>query len=298
VPGSRPAGVMTTGELQQRVFLHGQRLTGRAVVVGAEHVSFSAMLTLLHAGADVTALVTDQPRHQSFAAFRLGAQLRWRVPVWTRTAVAGIAGRDEVSAVMLRDERDGSVRSVPCELIVFTGDWVPDHELSRLAGAEINPGTRGPAVDTALSTSVPGMFAAGNLVHAAETADVAALSGRHAAARIAAYLAAPVVAEPARPTGTAGPAAGWQPGVPVTVAEPLLWISPNGVNPASPEPPRGQFVLRSRAFAGRTRLEVRQGERLLHAAHASLVPGRSIRLDGGWARHVDPAGGPVQVTAL
>ena len=160
VPGSRPAGVLTTGELQQRVFLHGQRLTGRAVVVGAEHVSFSAMLTLLHAGARVTALVTEQPRHQSFAAFQLAARLRWRVPVWTRTTVTGIAGRDEVSVVMLRDERDGSVRTVPCELVVFSGDWIPDHELARLAGADLDPGTRGPAVDTALSTSVPGMFAA------------------------------------------------------------------------------------------------------------------------------------------
>ena len=114
VPGSRPAGVLTTGELQQRVFLHGQRLTGRAVVVGAEHVSFSAMLTLQHAGARVTALVTEQPRHQSFAAFQLAASLRWRVPVWTRTTVSGIAGRDEVSVVIAagRARRLGSRRAV------------------------------------------------------------------------------------------------------------------------------------------------------------------------------------------
>jgi thioredoxin reductase len=296
VPGSRPAGVMTTGELQQRVVINGQRLAGRAVIVGAEHVSFSAMLTLLHAGATVTALVTEQPRHQSFAAFRLGAQLRWRVPVWTRTTVTGIAGRDEVSAVTLRDDRDGSVRTVPCELVVFTGDWIPDHELARLAGAECDVGTRGPAVDTALCTSVPGMFAAGNLVHPAETADVAALSGRHAAARLAAYLAGRW-----RPWGSAEPggdqvAGGYNP-VPVMVAGPLLWISPEGVNPASPEPPRGQFVLRSGAFGGRARLEVRQDGRLLHAGHARLVPGRSIRLAGRWAGQVDPAGGPVLVTA-
>ncbi len=294
VPGSRPAGVMTTGELQQRVYLHGQRLTGRAMVVGAEHVSFSAMLTLMHAGAQVTALVTDQPRHQSFAAFRLGAQLRWHVPVWAKTTITAIAGRDEVSAVMLRDERDGSVRSVPCELVIFTGDWIPDHELARLAGAELDPGTRGPAVDTALCTSVPGMFAAGNLIHAAETADVAALSGRYAAGSVAAYLAGRPSAGPA---GGAGQASGRRVPVPVMVAEPLLWISPNGVSPTSPEPPRGQFVLRSAAFASRARLEVRQNGRLLKAAHARLVPGRSIRLDGGWARRVDPAGGPVLVTA-
>ena len=45
VPGDRPPGVMTTGELQRRVYLAGQRLPGRALVVGAEHVSFSAMVT-------------------------------------------------------------------------------------------------------------------------------------------------------------------------------------------------------------------------------------------------------------
>lgn len=298
VPGGRPAGVMTTGELQQRVYLHGQRLTGRALIIGAEHVSFSAMLTLMHAGAEVTALVTDQPRHQSFAAFRLGAQLRWRVPVWTRTTVTWIAGRDEVSAVMLRDERHGCVRTVPCELVVFTGDWIPDHELARLAGAELDPGSLGPAVDTALSTSVPGMFAAGNLVHAAETADVAALSGRHAAAHVAGYLAARSSGVSAEQAAMAGQAGGQRVRVPVMVAEPLLWISPNGVSPVSPAPPAGQFVLRSGTFAGRARLEVRQDGRLLTSARARLVPGRSIRLDGRWTRHVDPAGGPVLVAAL
>src|SRR5439155_1084935 len=49
VPGSRPEGVMTTGTLQQLVELQGERVGTRAVVVGAEHVSFSAVLTLAHA---------------------------------------------------------------------------------------------------------------------------------------------------------------------------------------------------------------------------------------------------------
>ncbi len=59
VPGDRPAGVMTTGELQQRVYLGHERLAGQALVVGAEHVSFSAAVTLAHAGARVVALVTE-----------------------------------------------------------------------------------------------------------------------------------------------------------------------------------------------------------------------------------------------
>ncbi|MGZ4435907.1 MAG: FAD-dependent oxidoreductase, partial [Trebonia sp.] len=83
IPGDRPGGVMTTGELQQRVYLEHERLAGRALVVGAEHVSFSAAVTLAHAGARVVALVTEHERQQSYAAFRLGAALRWQVPVWT-----------------------------------------------------------------------------------------------------------------------------------------------------------------------------------------------------------------------
>ena len=188
IPGDRPAGVMTTGELQQRVYLGHERLAGRALVVGAEHVSFSAAATLAHAGARVVALVTEHERQQSYAAFRLGAALRWRVPVWTSTAVRRVAGRVRLAGVEVEDVQTGAARFVACEVVVFTGDWIPDHELARLAGLAMDPGTRGPAVDTRLETSAPGVFAAGNLVHAAETADVAALSGRHAARHIAAAL--------------------------------------------------------------------------------------------------------------
>jgi thioredoxin reductase len=253
VPGDRPAGVMTTGELQQRVYLHGERLPGRALVIGAEHVSFSAMVTLAHAGADVVALVTGLPRQQSYAAFALGALARWRVPVWTSTAVRRVEGRERVAAVELANVRTGAVRRVECDMLVFTGDWIPDHELARAAGIAIDPGTRGPAVDTGLETSARNVFAAGNLVHAAETADVAALGGIHAARHIAAALrsrdgtAAPPAGAPqqadALPQASAPPPADAppQPGglpaqrVPITVEPPLAWISPNAIRfPASP----------------------------------------------------------------
>ena len=99
----------------------------------------------------------------------------------------------------LADLATGGTRFVPCDLLVFTGDWIPDHELARAAGLDMDPGTRGPVVDTALATSVPGVFAAGNLVHAAETADVAALGGRHAARGIAAFLGSGAGGGPGRP---------------------------------------------------------------------------------------------------
>ncbi len=282
VPGDRPAGVMTTGELQQRVYLAGQRVAGRAVIIGAEHVSFSALLTLSHAGAQVTGLVTDQPRHQSFSLFRLAAALRWRTPVWTSTVVSRIIGMQNVSAIELRDQRTGGTRRVDCETIVFTGDWIPDHELARLAGARMDPGSRGPSVDTALRTSVTGMFAAGNLVHPAETADVAALAGRHAARGIAAAL-----------RGVGSPDN--RPGVPVFVSGPLAWIAPAMVGGDLVPPPLGRFLVRGTDFR-RSEIEVRQGDRLLATDRIRLVPGRNSGLTGAWVPRVDPAAGPVLVT--
>jgi thioredoxin reductase len=299
VPGDRPAGVMTTGELQQRVYLSGERLAGRALVVGAEHVSFSAALTLEHAGADVVALVTGYERQQSYAAFRFGAAVRWRVPVWTCSAVRRIAGRGRLEGVEVADVRTGAARFVPCEIVVFTGDWIPDHELARLAGLAMDPGTRGPAVDTTLATSAPGVFAAGNLVHAAETADIAALSGRHAARHIAAFLGGVA--------GAAGPGVAARPGaaaagarLPVLVEPPLRWISPNAIGSAAP-PPLGRFVLRSAVFRSGVfrrgvRLEVRQdGLLLARSRPVRLIPERPVHLGAAWLDRVDPAGGPVRV---
>jgi pyruvate/2-oxoglutarate dehydrogenase complex dihydrolipoamide dehydrogenase (E3) component len=272
---------MTTGELQQRVYLLGQRLPGRALVVGAEHVSFSAMVTLAHAGADVVALVTDQPRHQSYAAFALAAAARWHTPVWTSTAVRRVAGRDRLVGVELTDLRTRETRFVSCDTLVFTGDWIPDHELARLAGAQIDPGTRGPAVDTTFETSLPLVFAAGNLVHAAETADVAAVGGRHAARSIAAALRA------TRPLST--------PRVAIRVTAPLSWVSPNAVRILGPPPPRGRFLLRGEVFRRQARLQVRQGNRILHTARTRLIPGRPVHLGAGWMTRVEPAEGPVSI---
>jgi thioredoxin reductase len=332
VPGDRPTGVMTTGELQQRVYLHGERLPGRALVVGAEHVSFSAVVTLAHAGADVVALVTELPRQQSYAAFALAALARWRVPVWTSTALRRVDGRDRLTAVDVADVRTGAVRRVECDTLVFTGDWIPDHELARAAGIAIDPGTRGPAVDTSLETSARNVFAAGNLVHAAETADVAALDGVHAARHIAAALRC---REPAAAPGAPDHASGPPYRVPLAVEPPLAWISPNAIRfnasagagppcraPTSPPgtdppgapptsspdagaalspgavpvpPPRGRFLLRSHVFQHRATLEVHQGNRVLARQRARLIPGRPVHLDAAWLARVRPSGGLVLV---
>jgi hypothetical protein len=183
VPGDRPAGVFTTGSLQQFVGLHGQSVGHRAVVVGAEHVSFSAVLTLTHAGCKVVALTTPFAEHQTYRALALATTGRRRVPVRTGVDIAEIVGRQRVEAVVLTD---GS--RIECDTVVFTGEWVPDHELARAAGLPMLPTAKSPIVDAALHTERRGLFAIGNLVHPAETADVCAMDGRHVATTVLDWL--------------------------------------------------------------------------------------------------------------
>jgi hypothetical protein len=272
---------MTTSTLQQLVHLRGERVGQRAVIVGAEHVSFSAIATLAHAGASVAGLVTDLPRHQSLAAFRVGAAVRYRAPVWARTAVAAIHGSERVESVELTGLDSGTTRTVECDLVIFTADWIPDHELAVMAGCELDPGSLGPLVDQALRTTRPGVFAAGNLLHPAETADVCALDGRHVAPSVAAYL---------RGEGE------WPARVRMTTRDPLAWVAPNLLLAAGHDPPRDRFLIRSREFVRRARVRVRQdGRELWRGRVGRLVPGRSSHIPAKWAGQVDPAGGPVIV---
>lgn len=280
VPGTRPDGVFTTGLVQQ---LAQQRLPigTQALIVGAEHVSFSALLTLAHSDVRVVGMVTDLPRQQSFPFAGTAAALRYRIPLWTLSEVAAIHGRERVEEVEVRDLGSGATRAVACDTVVFTGDWVPDHELAVMAALELDPGTRGPRVDSGLRTNRPGLFAAGNVAQEAEPADVAALAGKHTASAVALWLHN----------------RDWPARVPVSCLAPLRSISPNALA-GSTRPVRGRFLLRSAAFLERPCVEIRQEGRLLWSGTVRrLVPGRSASLPWEWVGSVDPKSGAVVVSA-
>ncbi|MGW0880286.1 NAD(P)/FAD-dependent oxidoreductase [Streptomyces sp. NPDC002671] len=279
VPGTRTAGVYTTGELQQAVHLFGQRIGTQAVVVGAEDVSYAAADTIRAAGADVVALVTEHPRAQSSFTRVQSARLRDRVPLLTSTTVTELLGQGGLSGVRVR-RRDGRTAVLRCDTVVFTGDFVPDHELARRGGLTLDPGTRGPAVDGFLHTSRAGVFAAGNLLHAVERAGTAADEGARAARAVLEFLA-----------GAPWP----DPGVPLAVAAPLRWIAPNRIGPADRA---ARYTLRTAVPLNRPVLYVTQDGRLLHRERPSpgtALPNRPLLLSARWTDRADPKGGEVRV---
>ncbi|MFD2122286.1 NAD(P)/FAD-dependent oxidoreductase, partial [Streptomyces cirratus] len=269
VPGSRPAGVLTTGELQQSVHLYGQSVGRRAVVVGAEPVGRHAVRTLRLAGADVVAVVTERPR---------GTTVRG-IPLLTATTVSALRGRGRLSGVALH-HADGRSGVLVCDTVVFTGDWIPDHELARRGGITLDPGTRGPCVDASFRTSAPGVFAVGNALHGVESAATAAAEGAAAAASVLAHL-----------SGAAWPDAG----PPLVVRAPLVWVTPNRVTGLAEQP----LLLRSGEPLTGPVVTVGQDGRLLWRGRfpGRMSPSRSLRVPPGWTTLVDRGGGPVVVRA-
>ena len=281
LPGDRPAGVLTTGQLQQLVHLHHQAVGRHAIVVGAELVSWSAVLTLRAAGCRTVAMTTTHAKGETYAAFRWAGRGALRVPVRTRTEVLCVEGRERVEAVLLRDLDAGVTERVVCDTVVMTGDWIPDHELVRSGGVELDVATRGPAVDALLRTSAPGVFAIGNLVHPVDTADVAALDGTHVALAVRDWL-------------DRGSVRG---GVPLTVAGPLRWISPQYVDPQASAPARSRLLTWCDAFVKLPVVEVWQAGVVVarHRSRWPAGPGRVFRIPSSVLTGIDAHGGPVEL---
>ena len=279
VPGTRPAGVFTTGQLQQWVGLKKFPVGSRALVVGAEHISFSAVQTLRHAGVSCVAMVTDHPRHQSLWGASLLTRAVSQTPLLVGTELIEILGTHRVEGALLRNVASGSVEKIDVDTIVFTGDWVPDAELAYRSAIEISPLTRGPMVESDGRTSVDQIFAAGNLVQPAETAGIAARRGAEAAMHIARQIYQPIVAQRIV--------------VPLECDESLLWVTPQRLV-LNEELERLYF--RTRLFSSKKFLAVRQGNRVLgryRLRHTS--PNRGLSVPGAWSKDVERESGPVRI---
>ncbi|MFB7461579.1 NAD(P)/FAD-dependent oxidoreductase [Streptomyces sp. NPDC056188] len=282
IPGDRPHGVYTTGQLQNLVHLHHQPVGKRAVIVGGELVSWSAAVTLREAGCTPALMVSQYPKAESYAAFNAAGRTVLRVPVATRTRVTRVIGKGRCQAVEIEHLDTGRRRTVACDTVVFTGDWIPDHELARSAGITLDEGTLGPLTDTALRTSRPGVFAVGNLLHPVDTADVAALDGRHVARQVVHHL-----------NGEDRPAEG----VRLIADAPFRWVAPQILRPGDPAPARGRLLLWTDEFVRLPKVTVRQDGRTL--ARRTLAwpaaPGRVFRVPAGLLDGVSPTGGPVHI---
>lgn len=186
VAGSRPEGIFTTGSLQQSTYLHDLQIGKRAVIVGAEHVSFSAVMTLAHAAVKTALIITEKSRHETYWPLRWWIGLWYRVGISTNTRLVEILGQNRVTGV--RINRNGKEEIIDCDTVVFTADWIPDNELARRGEFAINAQTKSPVVTVDFETSRQMVFAVGNLILPIKAADQCAIEARKVARIIAQRL--------------------------------------------------------------------------------------------------------------
>jgi thioredoxin reductase len=283
IPGDRPDGVYTTGQLQNLVHLHHAKVGSRALIVGAELVSWSAVLTLREAGCATVAMLSRYSKAEAYTAFRVPGRALMSGPVLTRSRLVSIHGKDRVRSAVVEHLDTGERTTVDCDTVVFTGDWIPDHELARTGGLAMDAGTRGPVVDAALRTSAPGVFAAGNLLHPVDTADGAALDGRHVAAAVRRWL-----------RQRDAPATGLR----IRTDGPFRWVAPQLITPSAGVAARGDLLFWVDEYRRLPKLRAVQDGRVMGTARTPwpAAPGRVYRAPWSLVADADPNGGDVTVS--
>lgn len=281
IPGDRAAGIYTTGHLQNLVHLQHEKVGTRAVIVGAELVSWSAALTLRDVGCRTVLLTTEYPKPDSYVAFSVFGKAIFHTDVATRTKLVRINGRPNVSSVELEHIDTGVRTTVACDTVILTGDWIPENELARSADITLDPASRAPIVDQDLRTNIPGVFAAGNMLHPVDTADIAALDGAAVAKAVLRYL------DGDRPASA---------GYAISVQKPLRWVVPARIV-GSATPPRGRLLLWTDAFKLFPKVSVRQNGRVVARKRLlwPAAPGRVFRVPSIILRDVDGTAGDISI---
>ena len=261
IGGDRPWGVLSTGALQQFIYLTKIRPFRRAVVIGSELVSFSALLTLRHAQIKAVAMVEESPRIIARRPADWIARHLLRTPVLTSARLIAIHGLDKVEAVEI--EQFGRRELVECDGVVLTGRFRPETAVLAAGHIALDPGTGGPAIDQHWRSSDPRVFVAGNLLHPVETAGIAWAEGHAAADAIAAQLAGRLPAH--------------EPFLAITAKSPLRYVYPQRL--ALPFERLSPLMLKARADRiARGRLRILAEGRELWSRRRRILPERRIEL--------------------
>ena len=194
LPGTRPAGVYTAGTAQRFVNIEGYMPGERFVILGSGDIGMIMARRLTFEGAKVERVLEIMPFLTGLTRNYVQCLLDFDIPLQLRHTVSRILGHSRVEAVeAIQVDEDwqpipGSEEIIPCDTLLLSVGLIPENELSRKAGVALDPVTGGPFVDEGMQTNVPGIFAAGNVVHVYDLVDWVTEAGfvaGHSAAKFA-----------------------------------------------------------------------------------------------------------------
>ena len=192
LPGSRPAGVYTAGTAQRFVNVEGRMPGEKFVILGSGDIGMIMARRLTIEGARVERVLEIMPYLTGLTRNYVQCLLDYGITLQKQRTVNRIVGRDRVEAIeaVSVDESwnpiPGTMETIPCDSLLLSVGLIPENELSKKAGVLLDPVTNGPYVDDRFMTNVPGIFAAGNVVHVYDLVDwvteAGTLAGKGAAA--------------------------------------------------------------------------------------------------------------------
>ena len=194
VPGFRPAGIYTAGTAQRLVNMEGLMPGRDVVILGSGDIGLIMARRMTLEGAKVHAVAEVMPYSGGLKRNIVQCLEDFGIPLYLSTTVVDIHGRERLEGVTLaqvdgnRRPIPGTERDIPCDTLLLSVGLLPENELSQQAGVRLDAVTGGPEVGDDLSTSVPGVFACGNVLHVHDLVDFVSQEAARAGENAARYL--------------------------------------------------------------------------------------------------------------
>ncbi len=194
IPGERPAGVFTAGTAQAYINLKNKMVGKNVIILGSGDIGMIMARRMTLEGAKVQTVFEIQPYPSGLPRNIEQCLNDYQIPLYLSHTVTKIIGHNRLEAVEV-SQVDENMQPIPgtekrydCDTLILSVGLIPENELSLMAGVELDPRTKGAVVDEFYQTSVPGIFAAGNVLHVHDLVDFVSLEAERLAKSVAAYL--------------------------------------------------------------------------------------------------------------
>ena len=193
-PGTRCAGIYSAGTAQRFVNLEGLMPGKRVVILGSGDIGLIMARRMTLQGAKVLACVEIMPYSSGLNRNIVQCLQDYDIPLYLSHTVVDIRGRERLEGVTVsevdenRNPIPGTEIEFDCDTLLLSCGLIPENELSLGAGVEISPATSGAVVSETFETSVPGIFACGNVLHVHDLVDHVSNESFKAGAAAAAYV--------------------------------------------------------------------------------------------------------------
>ncbi len=193
-PGTRPAGIYTAGVAQNYINLQNIMVGHEVVILGSGDIGLIMARRMTLEGAHVKGVYEVQSYPSGLPRNIEQCLNDYGIPLHLSHTVVDIRGRERLTSVVVAqcDEHfrpiPGTEEEIPCDTLILSVGLIPENELSLAAGVELDARTRGAFVDEHCQTGIPGIFAAGNVLHVHDLVDFVSLEAEALADSAAEYL--------------------------------------------------------------------------------------------------------------